>query len=187
MRGAKRLRRIFAAGYLGCGMTLAELNAAPPADFCAALRGVWEHSPWIVEAAAARRPFARRADLAAAMADIVERAGEERQLALLRAHPDLAGRLARAGGLTPESGREQASAGLDRLDDEEYATFSAWNAAYRERFGFPFIICVRDTTKAGIRAAFPARLNHPPATERRAALAEVFKIAGHRLADLVEE
>ncbi len=168
-------------------MTIAELNAAPADAFCAALRGLWEHSPWIVEAAAARRPFASRADLAAAMATIVREAGEERQLALLCAHPDLAGKLARAGALTAESTREQASAGLDRLDAEEFAAFTAWNTAYRERLGFPFIICVRENSKDSIRAAFSRRLENDRATELSTALAEVHKIAAYRLADTVSE
>lgn len=168
-------------------MTIADLNAAAPADFCAALGGVWEHSPWIVEAAALRRPFAHRAALAEAMAVIVAEAGEARQLDLLRAHPDLAGKLARSRALTAESTREQASAGLDQLTEDEFAAFTAWNEAYRARFGFPFIICVRENTKESIRAAFPARLRNDRAVELSTALAEVHKIAAYRLLDAVSE
>lgn len=168
-------------------MTIAELNAASLADFCAALRGVWEHSPWIVAVVASRRPFPTRTALAQAMEEVVREADAERQMALLRAHPDLAGKLARAGGLTAESTREQSSAGLDQLSDAEYARFSKWNATYRERFGFPFIICVRENTRASIEAAFLRRLENDREAELSTALAEVHKIAAYRLADCVFE
>ena len=158
--------------------------AAP--DFCAALAGLWEHSPWIVEAAAAARPFASRDELAAAMWRAVAAADEGRQLGLLRAHPDLAGKLARAGALTAESAGEQSSLGFDRLSDEEFQAFTAMNAAYRERFEFPFIICVRDNTRTSIRAAFESRLGHSRDAELQIALDEVRKIAEYRLRDRID-
>jgi 2-oxo-4-hydroxy-4-carboxy-5-ureidoimidazoline decarboxylase len=162
-------------------VSLNGLNALGAADFVAALEGVWEHSPWVAEAAASARPFENAEALAAAMWRVVREAGEARQLALLCAHPDLAGRLARAGALTAESATEQASLGLDRLGDEEYAFFTESNRAYRERFGFPFIICVRDHTKASIRKAFERRLRGSREEELQIALDEVRRIAAYRL------
>lgn len=166
-------------------MTVAGLNAASEDEFCAALDGIWEHSPWIVKSAAAARPFADLDALAAGMWAVVVSAGEESQLALLRAHPDLAGRLALAGELTLESTSEQASAGLDRLTKNELKAFIAWNERYRARFGFPFILCVRGHHKSSIRAAFRRRLGNPPSAEFATALAEVRRIAELRLRDRV--
>ncbi len=168
-------------------MRIEDLNAASPEAFCGALAGLWEHSPWIVEAVAGRRPFADRDELMAAMAAVVRGAGEDRQVALLRAHPDLAGKLARARALTAESTGEQASVGLDRLSPEEFAAFTAWNEAYRERFGFPFIVCARENTRASIAAAFAGRLKNARAAELQTALDEVRKIAEYRLKDRVPE
>ena len=166
-------------------MTVAELNEASEDDFCAALDGIWEHSPWIVKAAAAARPFVDVDSLGAAMWAAVGAASHEDRLALLRAHPDLAGKLALAGELTRESAGEQASAGLDRLTKSEFKAFNAWNERYRQRFGFPFILCVRGNTKTTIRAAFRRRLNNPLAVEFAAALEEVRKIADLRLRDRI--
>lgn len=168
-------------------MTLAELNSASDEALVAALDGIWEHSPWVVETVLADRPFASLDALAGRMWLAVNQAGEERQLALLRAHPDLAGKLAPADGLTPESTREQASAGLDRLTRNELAGFREWNERYRQRMGFPFIVCVRDHTKSSIRAAFRTRLLSPPPVELGVALAEVRKIAEHRLRGRITE
>lgn len=168
-------------------MTLAELNSASDEAFVAALDGIWEYSPWVAEATVANRPFASLDALAGRMWLVVSQAGEARQLALLRAHPDLAGRLALAGELTPDSTREQASVGLDRLTPRELAAFQEWNARYRERMGFPFIICVREHTKHSIRAALRVRLLRPPPVELGVALAEVRKIAEYRLRDRFTE
>ncbi|MGH8048160.1 MAG: 2-oxo-4-hydroxy-4-carboxy-5-ureidoimidazoline decarboxylase [Chthoniobacterales bacterium] len=162
---------------------LEELNAIGASEFCSALDGLWEHSPWVAAEIADNRPFRSVDDLAAAMWKAVRGAGPERQLALLQAHPDLAGKLARAGALTTDSASEQASLGLDRLDDAEYEAFTAMNRAYRERFGFPFIICVRDNTKASIRTAFESRLSHSLDEEMQNALDEVRRIAEYRLWD----
>jgi OHCU decarboxylase len=103
-------------------------------------------------------------------------ASEDRQIALVRAHPELAGKVA-----TVVSEREQSSAGLDRLERDEYETLVSANAAYREKFGFPFVICVRDHDKASILEAAQARVRNDPATELRTALAEIARIAHHRL------
>lgn len=168
-------------------MTLAELNSSSEEAFRAALDGIWEHSPWVVEAVVGERPFASLDALAERMWRAVSEADEARQLALLRAHPDLAGKLALAGELTPESTREQASAGLDRLTPRELSAFHEWNDRYRQRTGFPFIICVREHTKHGIRAALRRRLLPPPHDELEIALAEVRKIAGYRLRDRITE
>jgi 2-oxo-4-hydroxy-4-carboxy-5-ureidoimidazoline decarboxylase len=115
----------------------------------------------------------------------VETAEDAGKLALIRAHPDLAGRLARAGGLTEASAREQGGLGLDRLSDEEFERFTGLNRRYRERFGFPFVICVRRTDKAGILAAFESRLGNDPAAEVTEALRQIHEIARLRLADRV--
>jgi OHCU decarboxylase len=117
----------------------------------------------------------------------VQAAPRERRLALIRAHPDLAGKAAIAGELTPESAREQAAAGLDRLTPEQYERITGLTAAYRERFGFPFVVCAREHTADSIIAAAAARLDDDPAAEERTALAEIAKIARLRLDDLVAE
>lgn len=162
-------------------MSLAELNSAEPAAFVAALDGIYEHSPWVAEAVASHRPFANVATLHEAMAAAVRSAPEERQLALIRAHPDLAGKAARAGRLTADSTAEQASAGLDQLSEEEYARFQTLNTRYQEKFGFPFIICVRRHTKDSILRQFRRRLENDPDQERTTALAEIRHIAALRL------
>jgi 2-oxo-4-hydroxy-4-carboxy-5-ureidoimidazoline decarboxylase len=162
-------------------MDIATVNHLDRAGFVAAFGGIFEHSPWVADRAFAARPFADTAALHGAMAAAMAAATEAEQLALLRAHPDLAGRLARAGKLTDASTAEQASAGLDRLTDAEFDAFTALNARYVATFGFPFIIAVRAHTKATILAAFQARVAHDRATEFAAALAEVAKIARFRL------
>ncbi len=161
--------------------TIPETNALDRDGFVALLGGIFEHSPWVAEGAWEKRPFANVDDLHRAMFAVVGAAPEERRLALLQAHPDLAGKLARGGGLTASSTAEQASAGLDRLTDEEYEQFSGLNQAYTTKFGFPFIIAVRENTKATILDAFQRRLAHDRPAEFAAALAEVAKIARFRL------
>ena len=168
-------------------MKLADLNEAAAEDFVAALGAVFEHSPWIAEAARAARPFASRQALHEAMLAVIDRAGEAAQLALIRAHPDLAGKAARAGALGAHSSREQAGAGLDRLSDPEFERFHRLNRAYRERFGFPFVIAVRDHTKKSILDAFQARLANDPAAERAEALRNIGLIGQFRLFELVED
>lgn len=168
-------------------LTLAELNRLDQAAFTATLGSVFESSPWVAAGAFPSRPFASLDDLQRAMAGVVRRASRADQLALLRAHPDLAGRLARAGAISAASVAEQASAGLDALTAEEARRFDALNRAYRERFGFPFIITVRRHAKAGILAAFERRLGHGLDEEIAAALDEVVEIARLRLLDRVAE
>ena len=165
--------------------TVADLNAMDQDDFLAALGFLFEHSPWIVAAAATRRPFADRDDLHAGLVAVVRAAPLERQVALIQAHPDLAGRAAIAGELTAASTREQASAGLDRLTPEQYQRFHALNDAYRARFGFPFIIAVRENTRESILQSFEARLANERDAEVRTALEEIGKIVRLRLADAV--
>lgn len=167
-------------------LTPRELNALDRDAFVAAIGPVFEATPWIAGEAWQRRPFTSRAHLYAALCAILDEASEAQALALIRAHPDLVGRAARAGTLTPDSTAEQASAGLDRLSPEEVATFTRLNTAYQNRFGFPFVICVRENRKQGILAGFDARLGHTGEQEIATALAEIKKIARLRLEDRVE-
>ncbi len=160
-----------------------EINALSTEAFVARFGFLFEHSPWIVERAAADRPFSDVDAMHAALMQVVADAGNGVQLALLRAHPQLADKVAVAEGLTAESAAEQASAGLDQLSPEEFDTFHRRNAAYAGRFGFPFIICVRLTDKAGILAAMAERIRHTPEQERATAMAEVGKIVRLRLED----
>lgn len=155
--------------------------------FVARFGGVFEDSPWIAERAYETRPWPSVEALHAALTGVVDAAPRDERLALIRAHPDLAGKAAIAGDLTPESTREQAAAGLDRLTPEQHADVLTLTAAYRERFRFPFIVCAREHTADTIIAAARERLDHDPDDEERTALAEIAKIAALRLADLVEE
>ena len=161
---------------------LAELNAAERAEFIRVIGPVFEHSPWIAARAADRRPFSSIDALHAAMCAIVREAAVEEQLALIRAHPDLVGRIV----LTAESKGEQTAAGLTDLSPEEVALFERYNRDYQARFGFPFVICARLNKKGAILAAFPIRLQNPAETERETALAEIYKIARLRLTDLIQ-
>lgn len=166
-------------------LSIQALNAMEKDGFTGRLGGIYEHSPWVAERVWEQRPFQDSAALAAAMRLAVETATDAEKLALIRAHPDLAGKLARAGALTESSAREQAGLGLDRLGDEEYERFTRWNERYRERFGFPFVICVRLTDKAGILAAFESRLKHTEPAEIAEALRQIHHIAWLRLGDLM--
>jgi 2-oxo-4-hydroxy-4-carboxy-5-ureidoimidazoline decarboxylase len=159
----------------------------PRAEFVARFGGVYEHSPWVAEAAFdaglpadADTPEGLHQALSAAM----RAAPRERQLALIRAHPDLAGRLARAGSLTAASTAEQRSAGLDQCTDDELARFTALNEAYKARFGFPFIMAVKGSTRAEILAAFERRVASDPEAEFGTALDEIDRIALLRLRDM---
>ncbi len=165
-------------------MTLVEVNAMEKPEFVKWFGGIYEHSPWVAELAADMRPFRTAEQLADRMRALVDAADDSARLRLVRAHPDLAGKLAVSGQLSESSRQEQGGAGLDRLAAEEFAEFSALNTAYRGRFGFPFVICVRKTDKAGILAAFRKRLENIPDEELRAAVAEIHQIAGLRLRDL---
>ena len=148
-------------------------------------RQVFEHSPWIAETAFTKKPFADLENLHRALCETVKNSGEEKQLALIRAHPDLVGKIALAGQLTKESTNEQASAGLNKLSPEEIDLFQKQNAAYKNKFGFPFVICARLNKKAAIFAGFETRLKNSRERETKTALEEIFKIAELRLQDLI--
>jgi OHCU decarboxylase len=156
--------------------------------FVARFGGVFEHSPWIAERAH-DAGLPADADTAAglhrALCRVFRAASREEQLGVVRAHPDLAGRLALAGGLTKESTGEQASAGLDRCTPEELRRFTELNDAYKARFGFPFIMAVKGKSRAEILAAFERRLGHDQRTELETALAEIERIALLRLKDML--
>ena len=168
-------------------LALSELNAMPAADFVAHLGEVFEHSPWVARRAAVGRPFSSVGVLHDVMAAAVRAAGPEAQDTLIRAHPDLAGKAARAGDLTKASTGEQASAGLDQLTDEEYERFDRLNRTYRDKFGFPFIIAVKGLDKTAILTAFERRIAHDEETERRTALEQIARIARIRLGALVHD
>jgi 2-oxo-4-hydroxy-4-carboxy-5-ureidoimidazoline decarboxylase len=162
-------------------VSLEQLNAGTRAAFIDALGDIFEHSPWVAEAAATERPFPTLAALYDRLGAALLSAGAEQQLAVIKAHPDLAGKAARAGTLTPESTAEQASAGLDRLSEEDYTTFHRLNEAYKRKFGFPFIICVRRHTKDSILAQLERRRGHDVDAERDTALREILRIVALRL------
>ncbi len=155
-------------------------------DFIKRYGTIYEHSPWVAEKAAAvlGETNADTEWLASLMADIVDNAAAETQLALIRAHPDLAGKAQVAGELTADSTEEQSRAGLDQCSAEEYESFQSLNSAYKEKFGFPFIKAVRDSNRAEILAAFASRLGNNYNAEFETALQEIHKIARLRLAAL---
>jgi 2-oxo-4-hydroxy-4-carboxy-5-ureidoimidazoline decarboxylase len=165
--------------------TLSDLNACSKDDFVEALANIFEYSPWIAEQAAAARPFAGVVQLFEAMKAAVERAPSEARLALIKAHPDLADNTQRAAGLTAESSAEQNSVGLDRLSDAEYEFFERVNSAYRTKFGFPYIVCVRRHTKDSILRDFERRLPNDMTTETATSIAEICRIAALRVDQLV--
>jgi 2-oxo-4-hydroxy-4-carboxy-5-ureidoimidazoline decarboxylase len=168
-------------------ITLAEVNDLSRDTFVAALGPLFEGSSWIAEATWPARPFATIDQLHQALCATMYAAPSNRQVALIQAHPDLAGKAAIAGDLTAESAREQSSAGLSRLAPEQFATFTRLNQAYRETFGFPFVICAREHSATSILEHFVTRLEHPRAQEINTALGEIAKIAWLRLLDAVRE
>jgi 2-oxo-4-hydroxy-4-carboxy-5-ureidoimidazoline decarboxylase len=161
--------------------SLDQLNALSAADFTAALADIYERSPWVAEAASTKRPFATLAALHEAMMAAVRSASDDAKLTLVKAHPDLAGKTARAGVLTAESTNEQASAGLDRLSEAEFARFHKLNDTYQSKFGIPFIVCVRRHTKDSILSEFDRRLSQNSTGAFETALREIFRIAALRL------
>jgi 2-oxo-4-hydroxy-4-carboxy-5-ureidoimidazoline decarboxylase len=165
--------------------TLDQLNRISTDAFVAALSGIFEHSPWVAELAAGQRPFASIDALHHTMSNAVETAGEAKQLALINAHPELAGKAAVRGELTEESTREQSGAGLNLCTQEEFDRLQALNASYREKFGFPFILAVRGYDRHGIIANFEKRVNHSRAEELRESLDQIYRIARFRLDDLI--
>jgi 2-oxo-4-hydroxy-4-carboxy-5-ureidoimidazoline decarboxylase len=165
--------------------SLAELNMSSKEDFVATLSNVFEYSPWIADQAASARPFAGVNQLFAAMKAAVDGAPAELRLALIRAHPDLADKTQRAAGLTAESNAEQNSVGLDRLSDAEYEAFERVNNAYRAKFGFPYIVCVRRHTRDSILRDFARRLPNDVSAETQTSVEEICRIAALRLDQLV--
>lgn len=162
-------------------LSLDALSALPQAEFAARLGDIFEHSPWIPERAWAARPFVSVEALHAAMLAVLDAASEAEQLGLIRAHPELAGKEAAAGTLTTASTGEQRGAGLDQCSAEELLRLRGLNAAYRERFGFPFVIAVKGLSRYQIMDAVEARLGNDAATEFRTCLIEIGKIARFRL------
>jgi 2-oxo-4-hydroxy-4-carboxy-5-ureidoimidazoline decarboxylase len=161
---------------------LEELNSMRPTHFVRALSGVFEGPPWIPELACGRRPFESLERLHEALCQVLLEADQTRKLALIRAHPELA---AAPDILTSESKSEQTSASLDRLSSNERAEFAEINRLYRERFGFPFVVCVRQHNRQSILDNFRRRLNHSRDAELSCAVDEICKIAYFRLRDLI--
>ena len=154
-------------------------------EFVTRYGGVYEHSPWVAQET--HETAARIEDvneLAEIFANCVDQAGDERKLALIRAHPDLAGKTAISGQLTEESTSEQSSAGIDQCSPEEFEQFHELNSQYKEKFGFPFVMAVRDSHRHEILAAFKSRLANDSQTEFETAMREIHKIASLRLQEL---
>lgn len=166
--------------------SLAEINAMDAPRFTETVGRVFEHAPWVAARVAVRRPFADRDGLHRAMVAVVAGAGADEQLALVRGHPELAGKAAIAGDMTAESKSEQGGAGLDRLTPAQFEKFHQLNDAYRAKFGFPFILAVKGRDAAEILAIFAQRVGQERSVELREALAQIARISGFRLADLVE-
>ena len=164
---------------------LKRLNMMNAHGFLRTIGHVFEHSPLVAEQAFHLHPFHTIAELHEKLCRTVKEASEEQKVALIRAHPDLVGRMAQQ--LTPESKSEQAAAGLDRLSQDDIDAFQAYNDVYKETFGFPFVICARENKKDAILAAFPRRLKHTREREIDVAIEEICKIAHLRLLDAVTE
>ncbi len=167
-------------------LTLDHLNGLGGSTFAAALGDIFEHAPWVAEAAAARRPFASVAALHEAMLDTVQQATADAQLAFIKGHPELGGKVARAGAMTQASIAEQGALGLDRLSDAEFEHFARLNAAYQQRFGFPFVICVRRHTRDSVLHNFERRLAHDRDNELATAIGEIGHITRLRLVAKVD-
>ena len=168
-------------------IALDQLNAMPAAQFVAALGAIFEHSPWVAERVAELRPFKSGLVLHAAMSDAVRRAPENLQMALILAHPELAGRAAQRGELTKASSGEQKGAGLSSLTQEQLERLTTLNGQYRKRFGFPFILAVKGHTPESVIASLSERVLHEIPAERVVALQQICRIARFRLAELIEE
>jgi OHCU decarboxylase len=161
------------------------LNMMNAHGFVRTVGEAFEHSPWVAERAFHFHPFSSIDDLHQKMCKVVKEASEQDRVALIRAHPDLVGRMAQP--LTPQSQAEQSAAGLDRLTDEERETFQAYNDVYREQFDFPFVICAREHRKEAILSEFPRRLKHTRQREIDVNIEEICKIARLRLLDVLSE
>ena len=167
-------------------MNLETINQSSEIEFVETLGSIFEHSPWVAEAVYRELPFASTESLHSAMVAAMRSASEASQLALLRAHPELAGKEANKGTLTAESTREQAGAGLDQCSADELRQIQQLNREYRERFEFPFIIAVTGLNKHQVIAAMQHRIGNAPNTEFDAALAQVEKIAKIRIDALID-
>lgn len=167
-------------------ISVARLNTLDQAEFVRLLGGIYEHSPWMAERTWQARPFADQEALLQAFRATLGKASKAEQLALIRAHPDLAGKMALQGELTVESSKEQASAGLDQCNAEELVRFTELNTAYKQKFAFPFIMAVKNATRAQILQGFEQRIHHSSQQEFATALAEINRIAGYRLSELFE-
>ncbi len=165
--------------------TLAQLNALGDDAFVDALGAIFEHSPWVAEQVAPQRPFASVHGLHAAMCAAVAAAGEDAQLRLIRAHPQLASKAAIRGELTAASNREQGGAGLLDCSPEEFAQLHELNARYLQRFGFPFILAVRGHTRTSILGNLASRIDNARSDEQAEALRQIERIARLRLDDLI--
>jgi len=167
---------------------ISQVNDLSEGEFVSRFGSLYEHSPWVAEQAWNARPFDSLDDLRGAMIEAVRAAPEERKMALIRAHPDLAGKAAVDGELTRESEGEQASAGLDRLSPEEYEAFARMNREYREKFGFPMIVAVRrHSGKESILRNAKERLGNSKEKETETALDEIHEIARLRLEDMIAD
>jgi OHCU decarboxylase len=164
---------------------LGRVNDLSKGEFVSRFGSLYEHSPWGAEQAWNARPFTSLDDLRGALVEAVRAAPDGRKVDLIRSHPDLAGKAAVAGELTAESEGEQASAGLDRLSPEEYEVFARMNREYREKFGFPMVVYVREHTKDSILAQAETRLTNTREREVGTALEEIQKIAASRLEELI--
>lgn len=151
-------------------------------EFVERYGGIYEHSPWVAERVFARLPAESSTGLATLFAECVDRADRETKLILIRAHPDLAGKAAVAGELTEDSSVEQQRAGINQCTPEEFEMFQSLNDRYKDKFGFPFVMAVRNSTRQEILAAFMARLNNDQDTEFATAISEIHQIAEMRLA-----
>jgi 2-oxo-4-hydroxy-4-carboxy-5-ureidoimidazoline decarboxylase len=161
------------------------INRLDREAFVALLGPLYEHSPWAAERAFAKHPFSSIETLKALLVAVVEAASDDERMNLIRAHPELAGEKLSARALTASSMSEQATVGLDRLNPQEIESWTKYNAAYRERFGFPFIICVRLHDKPSIMTELLRRLGSTPEIEKKEAMRQIHAIAGIRLGDIV--
>jgi 2-oxo-4-hydroxy-4-carboxy-5-ureidoimidazoline decarboxylase len=167
-------------------LKISELNRLDRPQFVAALAGIYERSPWVPERAWSQRPFADIDDLHAALAAVVAGASKDEQLALVRAHPELAGKAMADGSLTADSTAEQSGAGLTHCSSAELARLRELNARYNTKFGFPFILAVKGYDRAGVIAEFAWRVDNETAEEFAESLRQIDKIARLRLAALIE-
>jgi 2-oxo-4-hydroxy-4-carboxy-5-ureidoimidazoline decarboxylase len=166
-------------------LTIARLSCLDRAAFVGAVGAVFEHTPWVMERAWEKRPFASRAALYEVLRTVLAETGRDELLALINAHPELAGKAAVRGDLTADSAREQAGAGLKLCTPEEFASLQHLNAAYRKKFGWPFIVAVKGLSRQGIIGEMARRLARPAEDEFAEALAQILRIASFRLDDLI--